>query len=273
VARPVVTLLDTRTAQPVAPEAQLLFQEARQRRRRRRLIAGITAIGLVAILVLTLLLSGLTGRGAPASPLPSAPSTGGMVASASAFSIRPVLCYAPAYAGSGATGTGTSSGSLPNCGPSYALTASNLRVHPGPGPFSNNAVIGPDPQFARIPSTSTAGDASASTVLLPGAGSTGPTRYVLGPAALTAADVRSAGAKLSNGLWIVNIRFTAGGSVSWDRLNYAQFHALIGVVWNGHVVSAPLVQPTQTSYTSFNGRGQISGGFTEHEAKAIAAGI
>jgi hypothetical protein len=270
-ARPVVTLLDTRTGQPTAPEAQLLFQEARQRRRRRRLIAGITAIALVAIFGLALLLSGLNGRGAPASPLPGAPSTGGIAASvsASAFSIRPVLCYAPAYTGSGATGT--SSGSLPNCGPSFALTASNLGVAPGSHTF--NTAIGPDPQFARFPSASKADNASASTVLLPGAGSAGPPRYVLGPVALTATDVRSAGAQLSNGMWVVNIRFTAGGSASWDRLNYSQFHALIGVVWNGHVVSAPLVQPTQSSYSPFNGRGQISGRFTEHEAKTIAAGI
>jgi hypothetical protein len=272
-----VTLTETRTEQrteqPVAPEAQLLFQEARQRRRQRRLTAGITAVVLVVILVLTLLVFGISGRGAPASSARSAPPTGAIAASASAsaFSIRPVLCYAPAYAGAGTPGT-TGSGSLPNCAPAFALTSSNLDVTPGSGPFTVKT-IGPDPQLARIPSTPRAGDTPGSTVLLPGDGATGPPRYVLAPAALTAADIRSAHAQRVDGIWTVDIGLTGRGSALWDRLNATQFHALIGFAWNGHVVSAAIVDPTQTFFRSFDGRGQIAGGITQHEAKAMAAGI
>jgi hypothetical protein len=267
-----VTLIDTRTEQPAAPEAQLLFQEARQRRRRRRLITGITAVVLAVILGLTLLVFGISGRGAPASPVPATPATGGIAASASAFAIRPVLCYAPAYAGAGTSGPAAGSGFPPNCAPAFALTASNLDVTPGPGPFSHRA-IGPDPQFARIPSTPKGADTPASTVLLPGDGSTGTSRYVLGPATLTAADVRSAHAQRVDGLWTVDIGFTGRGSALWDGLNHTQFHALVGFAWDGHVVSAAIVDPTRSSFSSFNGRGQISGGITEHQAKAIAASI
>jgi len=37
------------------------------------------------------------------------------------------------------------------------------------------------------------------------------------------------------------------------------------------VVSAPITQPTQPSFTSFYGQVQISGAFTQQQAKTIAA--
>jgi hypothetical protein len=274
-----VTLITDRTerserpgqpGQPVTPGAQLLFQEARQRRRRRRLIGGIVAVILAVVLGLTLVLFAFSGRTVPAGPAPAAPSTGGLVVSASAFSIRPVLCYAPPYAGGGAPGSGAAS--LPGCAPAFDLSAANLDVEPGSGASTLHAV-GPDPQFARIPSTPAAADTLNSTVLLPGDSSAGSPRYVLGPASLTAADIRSARAQRVDGGWTVDIGFNGRGAAVWDALGGAQFHAIIGFVWNGHVVSAPVVDPTQRFFRSFNGQGQISGGLTEHEAKSIAAGI
>jgi len=46
---------------------------------------------------------------------------------------------------------------------------------------------------------------------------------------------------------------------------------LTGVVINGHVVSAPVMQPTELSFTSFDGQLQMSGGISEQQAKAIAS--
>ncbi len=36
------------------------------------------------------------------------------------------------------------------------------------------------------------------------------------------------------------------------------------------MISAPITQPTQASFTSFNGQVQISGSFTEDQAKTLA---
>jgi preprotein translocase subunit SecD len=59
--------------------------------------------------------------------------------------------------------------------------------------------------------------------------------------------------------------------VAWDALTRQQFHQIIGVVVNGQVMSAPITQPAQSAWSSFNGQVQISGSFTEKQAKAIAA--
>jgi preprotein translocase subunit SecD len=45
---------------------------------------------------------------------------------------------------------------------------------------------------------------------------------------------------------------------------------MVGIVDHGMVISAPITQPTQSSFTSFNGRVQISGDFTKQEARALA---
>jgi hypothetical protein len=39
------------------------------------------------------------------------------------------------------------------------------------------------------------------------------------------------------------------------------------------VVSAPITQPTQTAFSSFDGRLQVSGGLSEHQAEAVAAAL
>jgi preprotein translocase subunit SecD len=74
-----------------------------------------------------------------------------------------------------------------------------------------------------------------------------------------------------DGEWAIDLTLTPNGAAQWDRLAEQQFHAIVGVVINGRVVSAPITQPTQSSFTSFDGRLQISGGFTEHQAEVIAS--
>jgi preprotein translocase subunit SecD len=54
-------------------------------------------------------------------------------------------------------------------------------------------------------------------------------------------------------------------------LGRARLHAIIGIEIGGKVVSAPIMQPTQSSFSSFNGQMQISGSFNEKQAKALAA--
>ena len=48
------------------------------------------------------------------------------------------------------------------------------------------------------------------------------------------------------------------------------FHQLLGIELDGEVYSAPIIQPTQSSFTSFDGQGEISGSFTKNEAQQLA---
>jgi preprotein translocase subunit SecD len=180
---------------------------------------------------------------------------------------RPALCDAPPL--TVAKGKSPTSGALPTCAAASQLTAANLAVNTSTGNATQNPPV--DSQFATYPSTPATSDAKDATVLLPGATSAqGPTRYVLGPAGMTGTAVKSATAQVNNGQWTVNLVLTSAGSAQWDALAKEQFHAIIGIDLDGKVISAPITQPTQASPTSFDGQVQISGSFTEDEAKTLA---
>jgi len=269
-----MTLIDASKGNPVeAPkgtsemdEAQLLFQEAKDRRKHRWLIFGIT-VGIAMIIVATVL--GITlGRSRGSTASPATPSSGTPAISQSRVSLnfRPVLCYAPALML--APGQSVATGPLPTCSPSSQLTAANLRVNTNTGQAFANPPA--DAQFFSYSSTPRGSAGAGNTVLLPGAPGQGGTRYVLGPAAVTQKEVASASAVEENGQWIVIVRLTALGAVQWDRLAAQQFHAIIGVVEDGQVISTPITQPAQSSPTSFDGQVGISGGFTQPQATALA---
>jgi hypothetical protein len=190
----------------------------------------------------------------------------------SVFTVRPVFCEAPAFAG----GTPVT-GPLPGCAPTSALTSAQLVVGPNPGNpngFTSNTAIPPDPQFAGYPTTTVAGDLPGVTVLLPNAApAQGPGRFVLGPTTVTGASVESASAQVADGQWVVNVTFTAAGSVAWDALARDQFHAYVGVDLDARVISAFLVQPTSFTFTSFAGQLEISGASGQQQAQEWATAI
>ena len=93
---------------------------------------------------------------------------------------------------------------------------------------------------------------------------------MLAPAQMTGTAVKSASAQLNNGQWTVNLVLTGPGSTAWDTLAKQQFHAIIAIDLDGQVISAPITQPTQAAFTPFNGQVQISGSFTEDQAKTLA---
>ena len=269
-----MTIVDSPTETSTHDEAQLLFQEARHRRRRRWLVSGIVASILLAVIGLTLnatlghqeqwfvavvdrLVLGETSRCIGRHVQPP----------------RPVLCYAPPP--SLAATQSAATGPLPTCAPASELTATNLGVEPDPNSadgYTSNFNMPTDPKFAGYQSTSAANDNLNSTVLLPAwSSSQGTGRYVLGPAGLTGSAVQSARAQLINNQWAVNITLTDKGSVEWDKLAQQQFHAIIGIDVGGKVVSAPITQPSQVTFSSFNGHMQITGSFNEQQAKALAA--
>ena len=94
---------------------------------------------------------------------------------------------------------------------------------------------------------------------------------MLGPSELTGKAVKSAVAQQDQvGAWVVNYTLTSTGSPEWDKVAQKNFHALLAIELDGVVQSAPLIQPDQATFTSFDGTGEISGSFTEASAKTLA---
>ena len=253
--------------------AQLLFQEARQRRRRRRLVGGVITMALVALVAIGLVAGVALGRGGtPSRPVPQPAVVTPVAAVPSTtlgFSIRPVLCYATAY--SVAPGRSPATGPLPACSAPSELTPANLAVDTATGVTANSPPE--DARFAAYPSTTATAGSRDRTVLLPGGPAGGPDRYVLGPAGLTRDAVAHARVTSVNGQWAVDLSLTDRGAARWNAFAEREFHAVVGVVIDGRVVSAPITEPTQATFASFDGQLQISGSFTHHQAEVFAAGL
>jgi len=180
---------------------------------------------------------------------------------------RPAACGAPAV--TVAKGLTPSTGPLPSCSATSALTAANLAVNTSTQAATQTPQ--PDPQFGAYASTSPLNDSKSATVLIPALTGNTYSRYVLGPAGVTGSQIKSANASLNQGgQWTVNINFTPAGATAWDTLAQQQFHAIIGIDLDAQVISAPITQPGQSSFTSFAGQVQISGSFTEDQAKTLA---
>jgi preprotein translocase subunit SecD len=186
---------------------------------------------------------------------------------------RPVLCYAPGYApASGAPAPTT----VPSgCSSSqYDLTAANLNVSTSTG--NPQSTPSPDPTLASYPTSSADYDAAHpnSDVVLAASQSSGEagTRFLLGPVGLAGSQISSAQATLPTGGtgWVVDLNLKSSGSSQWDALADKQFHAYIAIDLDGQVISAPLTQPSQAAFSSFGGKVQISGNFTQQSAQTLA---
>jgi preprotein translocase subunit SecD len=178
---------------------------------------------------------------------------------------RPVLCETPP-----ASKTAKASKTIPACASNYAMTAANLNVNVTTGNPTNS--IAADPAYEGVATTSPQNDLAKDTVILPALGASKTSdRYVLGPAELTGKSVKSAVAQQNQiGQWVVNYTLTSTGSPLWDKVADENFHALLAIELDGVVQSAPLIQPTQATFTSFAGQGEISGSFTQASAKNLA---
>ncbi len=180
---------------------------------------------------------------------------------------RPVLCGAPAYTRP-AKGKAPPPGPLPPCG-QYATTAASLAVNTSTGLPGNQ--IPANPAFA--PYQSTKNDDPTQTVLLPSdpqAGGQQYPRFVLGKSQLPGTAIASAVAQFDtqNSQWVVS--YNLKQVTPWDTVAQENFHQYVAIDLDGFVESAPLIQPNQASFTSFQGKGQISGSFTQASAKTLA---
>jgi hypothetical protein len=269
--------MTTQVHDPTTTPPEDLIPEARQHQHRRYLRTGVVA-ALGALIVAALVASGLVLLSGPAASGKSHPVSARAVSASSPAPVffRPVLCYAPPF--DGLAHTSVPSYAL-SCTPSSALTTSNLDVLPQgdhKGFMSNN--VSPDGTLAGVPSTDPSADKATSTVLLPGLPGAEPFalngrgRFVLGPAEMTSASIGSAVAQRNRtGQWVVDYTMLGSrGAALLDHVAQKNFHLVLGIDFRGIVVSAPIIQPTQSSYASFDGRGEISGNLNKAEATALA---
>jgi preprotein translocase subunit SecD len=190
---------------------------------------------------------------------------------------RPVLCFAYPQAvpkGSKAKVQPRGVETIPACSSSSSLTAPNLTVNASGS--SNLNQIPPDSQYEAYPSTSVAKpDYAGTTVLLPGLSDScgsADLRCVLGPAQMTGRSIASATATQNQtGSWVVDYSLAgSAGSALWDKVAQENFHQLLGIELDGNVYSAPIIQPDQSTFSSFDGRGEISGNLSQQDAQNLA---
>ena len=196
-----------------------------------------------------------------------------VIAQTAELLFRPVLCAAPAYTPPKATpGKPVASpGPLPTaCPAANQLTAANLAVSTSTSQPTQNPA--PWTTLATYPTTGNTEDLASKTVLLNTSANSGfnGERLLLGPAPLAGKEISSAAAAFTSPNWVVNLNLSSAGSSAWDTLAQKQFHAYIGIDLDAQIVSAPLTLPSQGSFTSFGGKIQISGGFTQSAAQNLA---
>jgi preprotein translocase subunit SecD len=119
-----------------------------------------------------------------------------------------------------------------------------------------------------VATTTRDADDPAQTVVLPEKDRAGRTigRYRLGPAELTGRALSGANASIDEtGQWFVDFTLNGKGSHDFDELAQRNYQKQVAIDLDGVVKSAPNIN-AQT----FNGRGQITGQFTERDAKDLA---
>ena len=133
---------------------------------------------------------------------------------------------------------------------------------PPPAPAPN--AVG----FDKLETTSIENDAKNANVILPlQKRDAAASRLVLGPAEMTG-GVKGASASLSpSGGWEVNVELNGAGTRNFNTLAQTNCEKRVAIVLDGLVQSAPLIN----SPCNFpDGRVQITGNFTEKEAKDLS---
>lgn len=185
--------------------------------------------------------NGPAGLATPTSFLTSSPE----------LLVRSVTCYAKRQSGPDSTSPLPATCSSPQYD---APTVSGFAV----------PTTEPDPALAVYATTTPAEDAKAPNTwaLLPlmnsGAGTA--QRYLVGPTLVTLSS-KVASATVArvpdSGAWLVNVRLNAAESQQWDRVAKKYFHRQLAVDLNGAIAEAPIIQPANTTFSSFDGQMQL----------------
>ncbi len=172
--------------------------------------------------------------------------------------VRSVTCYAGAQSGP------VSPNPLPTkcSGSQYSAPVATPDGTSSTG-FTQPPVL-PDPALSAYATTSPAQDAASPNAfaLLPKLNnpSDAPQRFLVGPTLLTitskVASATVVRASFSGG-WIVNVRLNPEESRQWDQVAAEYFHRQLAIDLNGVIVEAPLIEPDNTSFSSFDGQMQL----------------
>jgi hypothetical protein len=183
---------------------------------------------------------------------------------------RPVLCASAPYTPASLQPTSLT---LPTkCSAAkYSMQGPNLVVNTTTG-ASNLGSIAIDPVLAAYPTSTPTYDElhPDSPVLLP-VSNGGGERHLLGSAQMNGQEIADAHAEYESGQWLVDVTLTSQGSADWDRLTQKYFHEFIAIDQDGQTIATPLIQPTQTRFTSFDGHLRLSAHFTSEAARVLAA--
>jgi hypothetical protein len=134
----------------------------------------------------------------------------------------------------------------------------------------------PDPALAGYPTTTPTADGADpnSVALLPATYAKG-TRYLVGPAQLTLSSAVASASVVQplRGTWGVDIHLSPSESARLDDVAHQDFHQVLAIDLNGQVVAAPLIQPAQKAFTSFDGKMVLSGFASKAVAEDVAAAL
>jgi preprotein translocase subunit SecD len=120
------------------------------------------------------------------------------------------------------------------------------------------------PGQQAIPTTPPEKDDPKAPVVLPDKDK--KVRYQLGPAELTGRALSGATATVSQtGQWEVDFTLNGQGSTQFDQLAQRNFQKQVAIDLDGIIQSAPQINAQQ-----FNGKGQITGSFTQRQANDLA---
>ncbi|HEX2039190.1 MAG TPA: protein translocase subunit SecD [Acidimicrobiales bacterium] len=121
----------------------------------------------------------------------------------------------------------------------------------------------------EVPTTRREDDVADQPVVLPEFDDEGNVvaRYRLGPTELTGKALKSARAAFNPDAnkWAVSFTMTSEGATQFDELAKRNYRRQVAIVLDGVVKSAPEINATE-----FKGKGEISGDFSEREAKDLA---
>jgi hypothetical protein len=194
------------------------------------------------------------------------------------LSVRPVECGAPAYSPPAGAVTAPTSTTLPACAPQDRTDSANLVVTPRSGTRLGYTAITvpPDPAFGSYPSLAPvqAQSSPTDTVLLSAATTTAGQkypRYVLGPSEFIDTGITRASFSKAQRNWVVTITVAPSSAAQWDSVAHQNFHQMVAFVVNGQVISASLVLPAQTSFSSYGGTIPVAVTRTAEQARNIAA--
>jgi hypothetical protein len=183
--------------------------------------------------------------------------------------VRPVVCEAPLYV---LEKQPAHLHQALDCGSQYVISAKTLDVDTVTG--KPGGTITADPALATV-ATTTAADPDGPRVMLSTGDSSGyaGSRLVCGRSVLDDSDLSSVEAVQKGPRWDLQVTLDSVGSKNFDVLAYAQFHALLAFELDSTVISAPITEPTESSFVSFNGQFEIATGYTRTQAIRLANDI